>query len=204
MNGATANGNGRAKPIKRRTRSSANTSVDLDADNGVEVLVSPAVQMQMEQQNGHSATTRSRHKKSKSKSKAKQDLAVDTQAANTRIANGNGVVGKVKARVIDWEIPRKTFHSSIGTCPFSRLESMLISGYCLGFLTLGLYVNQGSPGPVIKTLLPALVIIVPADFLRLKWPGPGSAFARLYERLLGFLMRESEKVLHLNSTWMHN
>lgn len=55
--------------------------------------------------------------------------------------------------------------------------------------------TQGSAEPVVKTLLPALVIIVPADFLRLKWPGPGSAFARLYEKLLGFLMRESEKVI---------
>ncbi len=36
----------------------------------------------------------------------------------------------------------------------------------------------------------SLCIIVPADVLRLRWP----AFEKLYERVLGFLMRDSEKV----------
>lgn len=54
--------------------------------------------------------------------------------------------------------------------------------------------THGTAWPVVKALSPALLVIVPADILRLKWPGPGSRFARLYERLLGFLMRDSERV----------
>lgn len=59
-----------------------------------------------------------------------------------------------------------------------------------GFLTLYLYLSHGSPRPVVVTLSSALAIIVPADALRLN----NTAFERLYERCLGFLMRESEKV----------
>jgi diacylglycerol kinase (CTP) len=36
----------------------------------------------------------------------------------------------------------------------------------------------------------AMLIIVPADILRLRYP----SFERSYERVVGFLMRESEKV----------
>ena len=36
----------------------------------------------------------------------------------------------------------------------------------------------------------AMLIIVPADILRLNYP----PFERSYERVVGFLMRESEKV----------
>jgi diacylglycerol kinase (CTP) len=105
-------------------------------------------------------------------------LAVDITAANTR-SNGHGnrnAAGTIKDHVIvDWEIPRKVLHSSIG------------------FLTLSLYLSQSSPTPVIKSLSAALLVVVPCDILRLKWPGPGSKFARLYEKCVGFLMRESEK-----------
>lgn len=119
MNGVAINGKGQAKAAKRGTRGSLNKSVDLDADNE-NVLVSL---MQVEQQNNHSANTRSRHKKTKSKSKAAQDLAVDINAASTLIVNGKGVTGKVKARVIDWEIPRKALHSSIGMGPFINRQT---------------------------------------------------------------------------------
>jgi diacylglycerol kinase (CTP) len=38
-----------------------------------------------------------------------------------------------------------------------------------------------------------MLVIVPADVLRLHYP----PFERSYERVLGFLMRESEKVRHI-------
>ncbi|KAF5356566.1 hypothetical protein D9758_008212 [Tetrapyrgos nigripes] len=72
---------------------------------------------------------------------------------------------------IDWEIPRKVLHSSIG------------------FFTIYLYLSQGSPRNVVIVLWSSLCIIVPADILRLRSP----RFERFYESVLGFLMRESEK-----------
>ncbi|KAJ7457417.1 hypothetical protein FB451DRAFT_1372548 [Mycena latifolia] len=73
---------------------------------------------------------------------------------------------------IDWEIPRKVFHSSIG------------------FITLGLYLTPSmSPRTVALTLWAALAVIGPTDFVRLRVP----AVERVYERALGFLMRESER-----------
>ncbi|KAF9488536.1 hypothetical protein BDN71DRAFT_1535052 [Pleurotus eryngii] len=83
----------------------------------------------------------------------------------------NGRIVQAPAKKIDWEIPRKVLHSSIG------------------FLTLYLWTSQGSPKAVIIVLWTALAVILPADFIRLRWP----AFERTYERLLGFLMRECEK-----------
>jgi len=76
-----------------------------------------------------------------------------------------------KTKKIDWEIPRKVLHSSIG------------------FLTLYLYASHGSPERVVVVLSGALLIIVPGDIIRLNYP----SFERNYEKVLGFLMRESEK-----------
>src|SRR6266545_889099 len=59
-----------------------------------------------------------------------------------------------------------------------------------GFFTLYLYVSQENVDTVVKSLWLALCIILPADFIRFRWP----RFERMYERVLGFLMRESEKV----------
>jgi len=73
---------------------------------------------------------------------------------------------------IDWEIPRKILHSSIG------------------FVTLGLYfLRPPSLNVIILPLSGALFIISSADFIRLRNP----SFERLYERFLGLFMRESEK-----------
>lgn len=73
---------------------------------------------------------------------------------------------------VNWEIPRKLLHSSIG------------------FFTLYLYYSNRSPRPVVVSLGTALVtVIAPADAIRLYSP----RFERVYERCLGFLMRESEK-----------
>jgi len=72
---------------------------------------------------------------------------------------------------IDWEIPRKLLHSSIG------------------FLTLSLYTSGHSTWPVIEVLSASLVVVVSAEFMRFK----SRRFEALYEKCLGFLMRESEK-----------
>lgn len=57
-------------------------------------------------------------------------------------------------------------------------------------MTLYLYASHGSPERVVVLLSSAMLVIVPADILRLNCP----RFERSYERVLGFLMRESEKV----------
>lgn len=79
-------------------RRNAGASVDLsEADDEI---FSPA--LQNGQYSNGTKSARSRHKKSKSK------LALDIIAANT-LANGGDSIKK-----IDWEIPRKVLHSSIG------------------------------------------------------------------------------------------
>ncbi|KAH8102311.1 hypothetical protein BXZ70DRAFT_931436 [Cristinia sonorae] len=84
----------------------------------------------------------------------------------------NGVAAKRPAATpIDWEIPRKALHSSIG------------------LVTLYLYTHHVPPRPVITALGSVLAVVIPADVLRLQSP----AFERLFERVLGAFMRESEK-----------
>ncbi|KAF8638839.1 hypothetical protein AX17_001897 [Amanita inopinata Kibby_2008] len=92
-------------------------------------------------------------------------------ARNGMTRNGSAQNAGVETLKIDWEIPRKILHSSIG------------------FFTLYLYVSEGSVRNTVIMLWSALTIIVPADIIRLRFP----AFERVYERVLGFLMRESEK-----------
>ncbi|KAI0301288.1 hypothetical protein BC826DRAFT_1101912 [Russula brevipes] len=104
------------------------------------------------------------------------DEALERALGNNGHANGmvhqdNTTVPTTRAKKIDWEVPRKLLHSSIG------------------FVTLYLYASNGSPERVVITLSSAMLIIVPADILRLNYP----PFERTYERVLGSLMRESEK-----------
>ena len=68
------------------------------------------------------------------------------------------------------EIPRKALHVSIG------------------FLTLGLYTRGSQPASIHPVLLYALVPIGSIDLLRHNWP----SFNRLYIRVMGAFMRESE------------
>ncbi|KAH9828944.1 uncharacterized protein C8Q71DRAFT_799879 [Rhodofomes roseus] len=110
-----------------------------------------------QQPNGHTRTTAAKHARKSSRSAAKGKVAAQPQ-----------VVEKV---VVDWEIPRKALHSSIG------------------FLTLYLYYSQGSPRTVVVALASGLAIIVPCDILRLR----SARFERLFEKTVGFLMRESER-----------
>ncbi|EIN14225.1 hypothetical protein PUNSTDRAFT_57981 [Punctularia strigosozonata HHB-11173 SS5] len=91
------------------------------------------------------------------------------------LAKGKGKV----VEKIDWEIPRKVFHSSIG------------------FLTVGLYLSHTPPRIIIIALMGALAIIVPSDFLRFRYP----SFARGWEACVGILMRESEKNRTNGTIW---
>jgi len=80
--------------------------------------------------------------------------------------------GVTPTKAVDWEIPRKTLHSSIG------------------FLTLWLYwLDPPTLKPLITVLSTGLVSVASVDLLRLRFP----AFAEVWEQFLGFLMRESER-----------
>ncbi|WVQ63058.1 uncharacterized protein L199_001209 [Kwoniella botswanensis] len=80
--------------------------------------------------------------------------------------------GVTPTKAVDWEIPRKTLHSSIG------------------FLTLFLnYLNPPTLKPLITVLTSCLISVTVTDFFRLQFP----AFAEIWENYLGFLMRESER-----------
>jgi len=99
-----------------------------------------------------------------------------THVLHSRSLSKSGKKAQVKKVVpqkvpIDWEIPRKTLHSSIG------------------FLTLWLYASHGNPRTVVVVLSTGLAFIVPCDILRLR----SARFERIFERCVGFLMRESEK-----------
>ncbi|KAI3616825.1 phosphatidate cytidylyltransferase [Moniliophthora roreri] len=95
------------------------------------------------------------------------------------VSPSGAIVPPTNKDKIDWEIPRKVLHSSIG------------------FFTIYLYISQGNPKTVVYVLWTALSIIAPADFIRLRFP----RFERLYEKCLGFLMRESEKHTTNGVTW---
>lgn len=55
---------------------------------------------------------------------------------------------------------------------------------------LPLYFSRPDIAPIVYTLSGMLVVVLTADAFRLNY----TPFERLYERVLGFLMRESEKV----------
>jgi len=95
---------------------------------------------------------------------------------------------------INWEIPRKVLHSSIGPFFLCFPLKSLYNITSLGFFTLYFYVSESPVRYVVRGLWSSLCIIYPADLLRFRYP----SFARLYERVLGFLMRDSEKVTRLS------
>lgn len=68
---------------------------------------------------------------------------------------------------------------------------------CAGFFTIYLYVSNGSPRAVVQALSLALIGVSFAEVLRFN----SSTFERVYERCLGFLMRESEKVRHCHTPY---
>lgn len=74
--------------------------------------------------------------------------------------------------VVKWEIPRKMLHSSIG------------------FVVLSLYLLRVDLAKIVRVLFYLLVFVASADLLRLNVP----AFERVYEAVLGALMRDGERV----------
>jgi len=118
------------------------------------------------------------------------------------------------AAKIDWEIPRKALHSSIGMCSSSRasifLRFTLLSSSptasavrsnsftdpgrlfvtFLGFFTVYLWTSNGSREHVVVALSTALAVLIPIDILRLRYP----TFERFFEKCVGIFMRDSEKV----------
>ncbi|KAG8215954.1 hypothetical protein J3R82DRAFT_7934 [Butyriboletus roseoflavus] len=96
-------------------------------------------------------------------------------ARTNSIPNGtapppNGAA-KSNASAIDWEVPRKALHSSIG------------------FFTLYLYTSNGDRQRVIIALSSAVALLIPIDILRLRYPSLEYAF----EKCVGIFMRDSEK-----------
>ncbi|BEI80410.1 hypothetical protein CcaverHIS002_0109390 [Cutaneotrichosporon cavernicola] len=80
--------------------------------------------------------------------------------------------GVTPQKAVDWEIPRKAFHSSIG------------------FFTLVLYyLDPPTVLPLIKYLTVACAFIFTVDLIRLNSP----AFAEIWEIVCGFLMRVEER-----------
>ncbi|KAG6915025.1 hypothetical protein DXG01_013883 [Tephrocybe rancida] len=124
---------------------------------------------------GHLDSTDMEEQECESDEKCDISEASEVEAALNGVAlhreTQNGSTAPTQPKKIDWEIPRKLLHSSIG------------------FGTLYLYMSNGDVKTVVLVLWTALAVIVPADVLRLRSP----AFERIYERFLGFLMRESEK-----------
>jgi diacylglycerol kinase (CTP) len=60
----------------------------------------------------------------------------------------------------------------------------------IGFLSLFLYSNSYSLTPVIRLLSGGLLVVVAAEVLRFR----NNRFEAFYEKCLGFLMRDAEKV----------
>ncbi|KDN36013.1 hypothetical protein K437DRAFT_64083 [Tilletiaria anomala UBC 951] len=98
-----------------------------------------------------------------------------TKGGSAGRRRGSRDLGNIKRKTVkpakSWEIPRKIFHSSIG------------------FLVLYLYLCHHPLDKIVTGLTRFLGVVVTADVIRLNWP----AFERIYESVLGFLMRESEK-----------
>ncbi|KAJ7226831.1 hypothetical protein GGX14DRAFT_627191 [Mycena pura] len=122
-------------------------------------------------------------------SEAEADDEMDDETEVAAALRADRRQGKLRAlseaapqKKIDWEIPRKVFHSSI--------ETETGNDMITGFVTLGLYLTPSiSPRAVTTVLWGTLAVIGTADVIRLRNP----AVERVYERLLGFLMRESER-----------
>lgn len=102
--------------------------------------------------------------------------------------------GVTPTKAVDWEIPRKSLHSSIGESSHAggTLRHHVSDGALTvsGFLTLLLnHWNPPTVAPLLNILITGLVGVVTADLIRLQFP----AFAEVWESYVGFLMRETER-----------
>ncbi|KAG8792728.1 hypothetical protein FRC17_008551 [Serendipita sp. 399] len=106
---------------------------------------------------------------------------------------------KVPLKKIDWEVPRKTLHSSIGMGFTVTLDFCMADTYLLpiGVIVCCLYAFSFTIPPIIAVLSIALAGISLIDFIRLRNPN----VERLYEQTVGFLMRESEKSRVNGTVW---
>ncbi|KAF9224684.1 hypothetical protein BS17DRAFT_701608 [Gyrodon lividus] len=112
---------------------------------------------------------------SSSSSSSSKKTARNGSASSATSITPNGTVSdghdKAITKPVDWEIPRKTLHSSIG------------------FFTIYLYTSHGSPQHVVIALSTALAVLIPIDILRLRYP----SFEHAFEKCVGIFMRDSEK-----------
>lgn len=100
-----------------------------------------------------------------------EETSGDEQAQAVTMDNEDLKKKEIPKAKVDWEIPRKTLHSSIG------------------FLTLALYMYDYPSRPVVQVLLGTFAFVALNEVIRFR----SSRFERLYEIAVGFLMRESEK-----------
>lgn len=98
-----------------------------------------------------------------------QSSKANTSKSTSSKPRSNGPVAPASSK--SWEIPRKIFHSSIG------------------FMVLHLYLSGTDLNVIVRNLSYFLGIVVTADVIRLN----NDDFEKIYEKVLGFLMRESEK-----------
>lgn len=111
--------------------------------------------------------------------KRREDKEVSRIVGGTKAASAGEASRREKRKSKSWEIPRKVFHSSIG------------------FIVLTLYVSKTDLKVIVRNLSYFLGVVVTADVIRLNL----SSFESLYEKVLGFLMRESEKTKVNGVVW---
>ncbi|KAG6331410.1 hypothetical protein ID866_7681 [Astraeus odoratus] len=109
---------------------------------------------------------------------AKKAHVRNDSSSNKRLS-GKDMANDKTVSKIDWEIPRKALHSSIG------------------FFTIYLWTSGGSCERVVIALSSALAVLVPIDILRLRYP----MFERAFEKCVGIFMRETEKKTSNGVIW---
>ncbi|KAJ9110058.1 hypothetical protein QFC19_001728 [Naganishia cerealis] len=167
----TANTDAGKKPKDRVSTSSIESEPSIDVKIHTTAKDSPEV----------SSTTRQRANKKKKESQSKPSLQAEALGLSDLPIGDKArqLVDSANAK-IDWEVPRKTLHASIG------------------FLVLYLYTTQPvSLWPLIRTLASACGVVYLTDLLRFRSP----TFAGWYNFLLGALMRESEKTTVNGVVW---
>jgi hypothetical protein len=174
MNGS-ADANAGKKPKDRISSSS------IESQPSIDVKTTPrAAPAKVDSPEASSTTTRQRASKKK-EARGKPSLQADALSlSNLPIGKKVRQVVDTANAKIDWEVPRKTLHASIG------------------FLVLYLYNTQpDSVWPLIRILAATCVVVYLTDLLRFR----SQTIASWYNYLLGALMRESEKTTVNGVVW---